>query len=228
MTICLLLSAPILAEGFICILMASPLFYLVGIIVGGILDLGRRKPRVDLKAMILLPLMLSALEGIAPSFSFERNEIVTLTKLVKGTPADVEASLEGVATFRRPLPSFLALGFPHPVSAGGKGLAVGDARFVHFAGGEGKPGDVVARVESRTQTSVRFAIVSDTTHIGHWLTWKESEVAWYPAPDGTIVTWTLRYERRLDPAWYFGPWERYAVLRSEEYLIDTLATPSPR
>ena len=27
----------------------------------------------------------------------------------------------------------------------------------------------------------------------------------------TQVTWSIRYRRDLDPAWYFGPMERFAV-----------------
>ena len=41
----------------------------------------------------------------------------------------------------------------------------------------------------------------------------------------TQVTWRIDSERRLDPAWYFAPWQRYAVGLSAEYLIDTVATP---
>jgi hypothetical protein len=39
------------------------------------------------------------------------------------------------------------------------------------------------------------------------------------------VRWTIRYRRDLDPAWYFGPWERYAVRLAGNYLIDNVATP---
>ena len=40
------------------------------------------------------------------------------------------------------------------------------------------------------------------------------------------MRWTLRYKRLLDPAWYFGPWERYAAKLTADYLIQTVATPS--
>jgi hypothetical protein len=41
----------------------------------------------------------------------------------------------------------------------------------------------------------------------------------------TSVTWTIRYRRDLDPAWYFGPMERFIVKRAADYLIDSVATP---
>ena len=42
---------------------------------------------------------------------------------------------------------------------------------------------------------------------------------------GSRVSWSLRYRRELDPAWYFGPWERYGVGLAAGYLIDNLAAP---
>src|SRR5262249_10838492 len=72
---------------------------------------------------------------------------------------------------------------------------------------------------------VRWRAVSDSSHLTHFLTWREVIVEWTPR-DGTAtnVTWTLCYLRGLDPAWYFGPWERYAVRLAAGYLIDAVAT----
>jgi hypothetical protein len=56
--------------------------------------------------------------------------------------------------------------------------------------------------------------------------WQRSEVTWAEvAPGRTRVTWTLRYRRLLDPAWYFGPLEKAANQQGAGYLIDNLATP---
>ena len=59
-----------------------------------------------------------------------------------------------------------------------------------------------------------------------FLRWREATVEWDAvSPNATRVQWTLRYSRDLDPAWYFGPWERYAVRLAAGYLIDSVATP---
>ena len=60
----------------------------------------------------------------------------------------------------------------------------------------------------------------------HFLSWQESRVRW-EAIDGarTRVTWTVRYSRDLDPAWYFGPMQRAAVYLAAGYLIEAVATP---
>ena len=230
MTLLLLLSGVLLGEGFICILMAAPLFYLVGCIIGLLIDYQERKRRerdMRIYGLILLPFLALSLEGVRPDLSFDRSEEVRAERLVPGTGADVERALAARPRFARPLPAYLRLRFPRPVKVEGEGLAVGALRRIRFGGGEGKPGDLVLRVSEHGPGLLRFVAVSDGSHIAHWLGWKEAEIRWTDAAPGkTRVRWTLRYERRLDPAWYFGPWERYAVRLAAQYLIDTVATPA--
>jgi hypothetical protein len=227
MTIALLMSGPVLAEGFICVVMAAPLFYLVGIVVGLIIDHSRRKDRpIGLRVLILLPLLVASMEGTTPGLTLPAREAVTVTRMVSAAPADVERALGRAPRFDAKLPPFLRMKFPLPAAASGDGLAIGAARTIHFAGGEGKPGDLLLRVTGRGPASVTFTAQSDTSHIAHWLTWRSSHVSWRAAGDGrTEVRWTIVYDRELDPAWYFGPWERYATRLAAGYLIDTLATP---
>ena len=224
-TIALLLSGPVLSEGFICVIMTAPLFYLVGAVVGLAIDNQRKRRRaLRLHAVVLLPLLLSSLEGTMPALTFPTREQVTVTKSVGGSPAAFEQALARPPRFDGPLPRFLRLKFPLPVESRGDGLTTGAERVIHFAGGEGRPGDLTLRVADRGPRAVTFEAVSDTSHIAHWLTWRRSRVTWRPlAGQRTEVTWTLIYDRALAPAWYFGPWERYATRLSAEYLIDSVA-----
>ena len=101
-----------------------------------------------------------------------------------------------------------------------------DQRVVRFSSDTGSKEGLTFEIAERSENSVRFRAVSDTSKIAHWLEWEEAEVSWLGQTNGhTLVTWTLRYQRRLDPAWYFGPLERYAVGLTANYLIDTMATP---
>jgi hypothetical protein len=225
-TIALLLSGPLLGEGFICILMAAPLFYAVGIIVALTINAIRRKSgRAGPAAysVVVLPLLLASLEGVDDRLSFSRAERVDVMRTVLADAGTIETRLAAVPTFDAPLPPFLRLKFPRPVAAYGDGLAVGARRTIHFAGGEGRPGDLILEVVRREPRLVVFRAVRDDSKIAHWLTWKEVEVRWTPR-DGrsTTVRWTASYDRELDPAWYFAPWERYAVRRSMEFLSDAL------
>ncbi len=226
-TLGLLLSGVLLGEGFICILMAAPLFYLVAFVIGWLFQNSRgdkRRPTL-LALLIFLP---QGLEGTHEQLSFARDESVQVSRVVDGTPHEVERALGAVPRFDRPLPFYLRLGFPRPERARGSGLRVGDTRVVRFGGGEGRPGELSLLVVEAAPGRAVFRASSDASHIAHWLDWREAEVRWQALDAGhTRVTWTMRYVRRLDPAWYFGPWERYAVTLAAGYLADTLTTPRP-
>lgn len=231
MTLALLMSGILLGEGFICIVMAAPIFYLVAFIVGSIMDSAKRRGEENRRTLglMMLPFLLLSMEGVHEKLSFPRAETVVAEGIVEGNAAAVEQALSQPPHFDKPLPAYLRLGFPRPVAASGAGLDVGDWRRVRFAGGEGKPGDLVLEVVAHGRASVRFRVVSDESHISHWLNWREAEVCWTKIDERhTSVRWSLRYDRRLDPAWYFAPWERYAARKAASYLIDAAATPTTR
>jgi hypothetical protein len=229
MTICLLMSGIVLGEGFICIIMASPLFYLVGVIIGLIADNVKKRAKIRQRGticLLLLPFLPLSLEGVTPRLSFNRGETVQVERVVDSSPEEVEQALAACPTFNEPLPLYLKMGFPRPVRATGSGLKPGDTRAIDFAGGEGKPGQLLLEVLEHSAGLVRFRAVSDTSHVSHWLDWNEADVNWSEiAPNKTKIVWTLRFTRRLDPAWYFAAWERYAARLAGGYLIDTVATP---
>jgi hypothetical protein len=187
----------------------------------------KRKKPVILPCLVLLGLSPMSLEGTHPRLSLDREESVTVTRIVAAPADEVEAALAQSPGIELPLPLFGRLGFPRPVEARGAGLEPGARRTIHFAGGEGHPGDLVMQVvESRTGHA-RFQAVSDQSKIAHWMDWKSADVDWIATDTThTQVTWTLRIHRSLDPAWYFRPWERYAVGLAADYLIRANATPA--
>lgn len=235
----LLLAGILFGEAFICILMASPIFFLLAGLAGKGIDVAERRRRRKLPAneermgaapaaaLVLIVAAIPAMEGVVPWFAFDRDEEVTVVRVIDAAPSDVEAALAAPLRFDAPLPRFLRLGFPTPGAASGAGLRVGDERRVEMAHGH-HPGTLVMRVTESAPGRAVFTPVSDDTYIVHWLSWRNAEVAWRPVAGGTEVTWTLRYRRRLDPAWYFGPLERHGVGVAGGYLIDALATPPAR
>ncbi|GAC1446772.1 MAG: hypothetical protein NVSMB56_08630 [Pyrinomonadaceae bacterium] len=225
LTLALLISGILLGEGFICIVMAAPLFYLVGLFFGLCYDYLKRRNESNANrnfSLLMLPFLLMSIEGTHDKLSFTRNESVIVERMVTANGAQVEQILNQTPRFEKSLPVYLRLGFPQPVATSGAGLHVGDRRTIKFAGGEGKPGELILEIVEVNSNAVRFRAVSDTSHIAHWLDWKEAEVSWTPIDEKhTKVNWTLRYERHLDPAWYFAFWERYGVSCAANYLIDT-------
>ncbi len=224
-TLSLLLFGILLFEGLICILMAAPLFYLVGSIVALIMERRKAKWYGDkLNCACIMVIALMSLEGATDALSFDREEEVVVRREVDVSSGEVMARLAAKPSFDlAELPLFLKLGFPTPHEVRGGGVGVGDERVIHFAGGEGEPGDVVVKVVESSSNRVVFALVKDDSHIDHWLAWKT--IAWevgMNAAGKTEVSLTFHYTRKLDPAWYFKPIERYGVSKAGEYFLESL------
>jgi len=213
-----------LIEGLICILMAAPLFYLIGAIIGALIgrnNTGNKK----LYCSTIIVLAIMSFEGISEALSFNRAETVTIEREVNYSPEQIRSLLAQTPNFdTSKLPLFLKLGFPLPRETQGNGIALGDRRTIHFAGGEGQPGDLIVEVTDSSADQISFSLISDHSHINHWLTWKT--ITWTLSPSSnsgyTTITLSLSYDRDLDPAWYFGPIERYGVRKAGEFFINTL------
>ena len=222
-TLFLLMMGILFIEGFICILMASPFFYCIGFIVGIFADKARAKKEFDkrFKLVILPALILMSLEGVTGVLSFPRDEAVTVSREVALTPQAAREQLARGPQFDWwELPLYLKIGFPSPHGVWGTGLEKDDTWRIQFAGGEGKPGDLIAKVVESSADRIRVECVSDSSHISHWLTWKDAEWLIQPSGNGSRVTLTMRYRRMLDPAWYFKPIQRYGVRIAGEYFLD--------
>lgn len=228
-TLALLVLAPLLGEGYLCILVAAPLFYIVGLAVGLPIDAMRRRNRNgQTLTCIVLVLLPMCLEGVKPELSFDRRQVVEVNRVVDAPVESVEAALADAPRIDRRLPGFLRIGFPRPLAASGTGLNIGAERRILFSGAEGDPaGYLVMRIAKRSPGYVRYETVSDGSKLTQWIRWDDSEVSWMPMDaQHTRVTWRVHFERGLDPAWYFAAWERAAVREAAGYLIDINAKPA--
>ncbi|MBK1826867.1 hypothetical protein JIN81_07540 [Haloferula rosea] len=221
-TLFLLLLGILFIEGFICIVMAAPLFYAIGFIIGIFVDRSRVQRDMNRFRVVILPvLLLMSLEGVTGWLSFPRDEVVVVEQWTSMKPEEAWEELSVGPDFDLSrLPLFLRMGFPMPREIDGTGLEVGDNWRIHFAGGEGKPGDLTAEVVVSGEGRARVVKQDDTSHIAHWLDWQEAEWELIPERGGTRVRLTMRYERLLDPAWYFKPIERYGVRKAGEYFLQ--------
>jgi len=221
-TLAMFLFGILFIEGIICILMASPLFYLVGAIVGYSLTRMQKKRDGKVLCSVVGVIALLSFEGAVKSLSFPREETIIVTQEVAGSTTEAWHQLENGPEFDlKELPGFLQLGFPLPQTIEGQGLELGTQWRIHFAGGEGKPGDLVVEVSESSEDHVVLTCVQDQSHIAHWLDWKQVE--WHVkevSPSSSEVQMTIHYTRLLDPAWYFKPIERYGVRLAGEYFLS--------
>ncbi|MFC7585365.1 hypothetical protein ACFQYP_17750 [Nonomuraea antimicrobica] len=108
-TVALALAGPLLGEGIVCLVLAAPLFYLVGGLVGVLIDEVRRRTGKGRMGLLLMPLvMAAALEGTVASMP--RADEVSVTVSAAGT--DVERVLAAQPRFGPVESPFLRLGFP--------------------------------------------------------------------------------------------------------------------
>jgi hypothetical protein len=240
-TVGLLMSMILLQEGFLCVAMAAPLFYAIAIGVAATMNAinAAKRPPEDkwvrrfMNGAVIVVTIPMSLEGVTPATTIDRSETVSVTRVVHASATEVEQALMHQPRFERTRPRYLRAGFP--TIAGTRIESDGpETRWVmEVRGGEmllngmeHRTGQLTLSLAERRPGLIRWRLVSDTSHTTHFLWWRESIVEWERvSDDSTKVTWTLRYERGLDPAWYFGPMERYAVRLSAGYLIDAVATP---
>jgi len=232
-TVGLLVSLLFLGEGILCIAMAAPLFYAIAIVVGLIMDYANRPQNKRNSRLLILLFIPMSLEGVTNLTTLNRDEVISVSRIVESSRDEISEAILDTPRFDRTLPYYLRAGFPIPVSSRMDHAAGGDRWIIGFRGGETRlngmepsPGDLTLQLEDSRPGLLRWRAVSDSSHMTHFLDWQESTVQW-KAIDArrTKVTWTLRYRRGLDPAWYFGPMERYAVRLAAGYLIDSVATP---
>jgi hypothetical protein len=235
-TIGLLVSLVFLGEGFLCVAMSAPLFYLVAIAVAKgatIAVAGRNGGATTLTSVVILLVTVPmSLEGTTSLTTIDRSESVTVSRIVPASSAGVERALRETPRFDRALPLYLRAGFPRVTDvridreAGERWILTVRGGEMRLNGMEPRTGELTLAVDEARPGLVRWHAVSDTSHMTHFLMWREVAVAWEPVTaDTSRVSWTFRYERGLDPAWYFGPMERYAVRLAAGYLIDAVATP---
>lgn len=219
-TLFLLIAGIAFGEGIICIIMAAPLLYGVTFLLIAIYKFFQKDEEEDniLHVSLLIPIAL--LLGQAGSFNEKpMTETVITSQVVSNAGID---NLNMCPDFKLDLPLFFQSGFPKPLSFEGEGLAVGDTREIKFESTTKGIGSLVLEVEKIDDSSIIFGIQSDDSHIAHWLTWKKIEVSVKALNETeSIVTWTSHYTCDLEPHWYFGRMERFAVDLSNQHLIGS-------
>ena len=223
-TLCCLLLLVFAIEGIVCVLMAAPLLYGIGGLIGIIFDgiragLQRRK----LKLTVIPLLLLMSLEGTFPEFHFPREQEVVVEKTLNISSQQVLPLLAEGPKLDQKKPWLLNIGFPQPQSISGEGLALGSTWKIHMAGGEGKPGDLIVQVTEKSENHLKTDIIQDTSHINHWLTWHDVTYHWQALDENqTKLSMKIRFRRDLSPSWYFTPIEQFWVGIAGEHFLNSI------
>lgn len=230
-------TSAILQEGFLCVLMFLPIYTFFCAITYALMprdpidteDVGS----VFKASFTPLLIILMSFEGVNQTFSFNRDETVTRTRIVNLDVDAIKRNLAMPIHMEEGRSRFLSI-FPLPYEVQAGSLNAGDVHVAKFAYKRW----LISNVHYG-QTHVKIAevgphhvvteIIRDDAYFSHYMTIDGTRIDFTPLDEGrTQVSLTINYTRKLDPAWYFGPLQKRAVTESADYLIaNVIARDKP-
>jgi hypothetical protein len=228
--IVMLASSAILMEGFLCVVMFMPIYFFIMLLAFLIIYLYEKQSNKKNKLHIhILPILLliSSLEGVHPDFSFNRYNEVTSTRVIQADIQHIKRSLMQPVELQDKRGWFLSM-FPMPYKVDAKALKVGDVHKVHYRYHRWvvtnvHEGHVLLKIAEVKDDYIRTEVIEDTSYLSNYMKSHGTEIQLNAIDDkNTEVTLTIKYERLLDPAWYFGPLQEYGVKQTADYLITKM------
>lgn len=218
-TLFLLMSAILFGEGLVCIIFMAPIFYGTAAIIVGAISYYKNKDNSKLNVFIAIPLFIIYSDFYSIN-SEPQVQIITTSKTIKYNQ-NLE-KLNALPDFMEDYPSFFKIGFPKPILIEGSGIEVGDFRKIHFESNTKGIGILHIKIKEKNNNSITFEIIEDTTHMNHWMTWKEFKVTIEEneSKESEII-WTTKFICDLGPSWYFEPMEKYGVKVMNTHLTNT-------
>ncbi|MGS2718029.1 hypothetical protein ACVBE9_07650 [Eionea flava] len=225
--IVMLASSAILLEGFLCVIMFMPIYFFIVLLAFIIIVIYEKHANKKNKLHIhILPILLlvSALEGIHPDLSFNRYNEVTSTQVISADIQQIKRSLMQPVDLQDKRGWFLSI-FPMPYKVEAKALQAGDIHKIHYRYHRWiltntHEGHVLLKIAEVKDDYIRTEVVEDTSYLSNYMKSHGTEIRLKPIDDNnTEVTLTIKYERLLDPSWYFGPLQAYGVKQTADYLI---------
>ena len=230
--IVMLASSAILFEGFICVIMAAPIyifFALLGIAATPNKADPDRFKKSDVFRVSVVPLavIVISVEGLTDTTSFPREEVITRTQVLNLTPEQIHANLARPVHLEEGRSKFLSL-FPLPDRVDAPAFAQGETHTAYFTYRRWgftnvHKGETQVHIKTVEPLLVETEVTKNTSYFSHYLTVHGTRIELSPQADGTTeVSLTIRYRRDLDPAWYFGPLQKRAISESADYLLANI------
>ncbi len=232
-TIIFLATSVILFEGFICMLMFMPIYYLIVSLTFLFRWLSRDKSDDSLDNIfkvsafpVLILLLVS--EGMIPATTVERTSTATFVADSPLSITELQTNMAAPISFSSDRHWFLRL-FPLPDSVEAGSLGEGDVHHMNFTykrwvWTNTHKGQMDVTITKVTPQHIQTKITRNDSYLNNYMEIDGTDVRFTPlAGGGTRVALTVRYERLLDPAWYFGPMQNLAAKQSaKQFLRDII------
>jgi len=209
-------------EGFICVLMASPIFFLMmlfGYLLRRILikkDL-RNSEEVLVSTMpIIILLLLSPIEDMIipdPEIVTIRNSII-----LDYAPEIVFDEVKQMDKLDAKKPMGIALGLPSPYQCILEADTIGAKRYCLFENGR-----IIAKITNYEKGKILEMDVVDYTLTGRdWFEFVDASYTFQIIDNRTEITRTSSYKSVLNPRAYWQPLEAWGIAQEHEFVLNSL------
>lgn len=229
-TIVMFATSAFLFEGFVCVLMFMPIYYVM-VLIGYLFMIGEEKSGRNTRGprAYTLPILVIALslEGVIPATTIDRRSEASYSAIVAAGVPMLKANMAEPILFEQDRDWFISV-FPSPVDVAAGSLNPGDIHTLKFTYKRWfftntHQGEMQLRIEEVGSHRIRTSIIKNTSYLANYLKIKGTEVRFSEIDDGhTQVSIHIHYDRLLDPSWYFGPMQQLAVEQSARYLLETV------
>ncbi len=220
----------LVGEGFVCIAFFAPIYLIVitaSYLISSVTDTHNngRNNKYSLAVPVIM-LMLS-LEGTTASLSFPRDTFVEINRSTTLSIKQIKANLAKPFDLNKKRHWMISI-FPMPYHIEAGSLNAGDVhtvytRYHRWFVTNTHEGQAELLIESVSANKVKTKVLSDTTYFSTYLQGSGTEISLLPnAQGGTDIKLRIDYQRKLDPAWYFHPLQKFGISKMGELIIDEL------
>ena len=217
----------ILMEGYVCVVMFMPIFFLFTLIAFIADYIRYRSDKGSLNAHVIPALVVvMSMEGISDETTFNRYNEVTYSQVIQADVSTIKHRLAQPIELSDKRHWILTV-FPMPAKIEAGSLNQGDTHTLDFIyhrwfTTNTHQGNLKVTLDEVTNTHIKTSI-QDESYISNYMTLHGTELAFEPiSSEETLVSLTIHFDRMLDPVWYFEPLERFAVKKSAEFLVNEL------
>lgn len=214
-------------EGWVCLLMSSPLIasgLTMGAVVGAlirrtVIEKSARPTMLSLLLLVVLPLFLAGADSIEkPSRKNLRVETFTNVLVLAAPPEKVWNSIKTMDRVNAHKGFLMRIGLPVPVSCSIDKEEVGGTRTCFF-----ESGFIQERItEWNPPRLMKLEVTSWDVPGRPWLDFKDASYQLHVENGNTVMTRTTTIASRLLPAWYWRAFERIGVETEHEYLFQAV------
>lgn len=225
--IIMMASSVILFEGFVCVVMFMPIYFSIVLLVFIIAAINHTyKSKINMHILPILVIAIS-LEGTHPSLSFDRYNEASSTRIVNSSIEEIKSNLIKPVKLEDDRAWFLDL-FPMPYQLDNNSLETNSIHTIYYRYHRWfitntHEGETLLRIAEVNDNSIKTEFIKDTSYISHYMKLRSTEIKLNPVDsNNTEVTLTIKYDRLLDPVWYFGPLQEYAIEKTADYIISKM------